>query len=96
MSQLEQWLIKEERVTDISLQIQVSSKSVMWKYIVNNFGKRIFFNILLNNTSKDCLIFNKITDSFKTLVILPTPFLFVRTNYFLKVTPGCIWKYMFK
>ena len=39
MSQLEQWLIKEERVTDILLQIQVSSKSVIWKYIVNNFGK---------------------------------------------------------
>lgn len=41
MSQLEQWLIKEERVTDILLQIQVSSKSVIWKYIVNHFGKSV-------------------------------------------------------
>lgn len=40
MLQLEHWLIKEERVTDISLQIQVSSKSMMWKYIVNNFRKK--------------------------------------------------------
>ena len=40
MPQLEQWLIKEERVTESSLQIQVSSKSVIWKYIVNNFGER--------------------------------------------------------
>lgn len=33
---------QEERVIDISLRIQVSSKSVMLKYVVNNSGKKYF------------------------------------------------------
>lgn len=61
MLQLEQWLIKEERVTAFSLHMQVSGKSMMWKYIVNNFGKKhLCVYILLNNTSKEYLILNKI------------------------------------
>lgn len=45
MLQLEQWLIKEERVTYISLQMHVSNKSVMWKYIVNNLGENVFLHL---------------------------------------------------
>lgn len=39
MSQFEQWLIKGERIRNVSQRLQVSSKSVMYKYVVNNFGK---------------------------------------------------------
>lgn len=38
---------QEERVIDISLQIQVSSKSVMLKYVANNFGKKYYFKYLI-------------------------------------------------
>lgn len=40
------------------LQIQVSSKSVIWKYIVNALEKYIF-NTLLNTASEEYLILNE-------------------------------------
>lgn len=79
MSQLEQWLIKEERVTDILLQIQVSSKSVIWKYIVNNLEKHIF-NTLLNTASEEYLILNETGNLLRAWKTGPMQIVFWGTN----------------
>lgn len=39
MLQFELWLIKGDGISNVTLKLQVFSKSVMCKYVVNNFRK---------------------------------------------------------